>query len=121
LKYDIRNSLAKRAIVHERTSLEEMLCISQPELTNLVDLDFYNFDVSAGKDVSLYLIDSGAKKHEYYPQVSPRWLRAGSYAGREGGELRQLPRKISPLSRKDVLGLDTLCLVELLEYEAIGI
>jgi len=60
LKYDIRNSLAKRAIVHERTSLREMRFISQPENTNLGDLDFYNFDDSAGKGVSLYLMDSGA-------------------------------------------------------------
>lgn len=60
LKYDIRNSLAKRAIVHERTSLGEMRFISQPENTNLGDLDFYNFDDSAGKGVSLYIMDSGA-------------------------------------------------------------
>lgn len=60
LKYDIRDSLAKRAIVHEPTPLGEMLFISQPEHTNLVDLDFYNFDDSAGKDVSLYIIDSRA-------------------------------------------------------------
>lgn len=50
----------KRAIVNEKTALGEMIFISQPPKTNLIDLDYYNFDDSAGKDVSLYLIDSGA-------------------------------------------------------------
>ena len=62
LKYDIKNSLTKRAIVHEQTALGEMLFISQPPNTNLIDLDHYNFDDSAGKDISLYIIDSGANK-----------------------------------------------------------
>ena len=61
MKHDTGNStFGKRAIVHEQTALGEMLFISQPERTNLIDLDCYNFDDSAGKDVSLYLIDSGA-------------------------------------------------------------
>ena len=38
--YNIRNTLQKRVTTHEETSLKEMLFISQPQGSDLVDLDY---------------------------------------------------------------------------------